>query len=191
MIVVKFLKLLISRLKKIIMEDLKLKRERKVFGGAEVEVFSLSVDEAKKILEFSKTKEFEAKVPVEAQRAQLLKAAHLVLEKELEEIKKLKAKNPWEVGNFPEQVFVVLAGETRGFRFEKVVKTVFDWSAVPRELLAKLPLEGVFKTAAVNTALLNKEWKERGTLSAISKEIAELEGTLSKTVLEDIVIPLK
>jgi hypothetical protein len=39
--------------------------------------------------------------------------------------------------------------------------------------------------------LLNKEWKERGTLSAISKEIAELEGTLSKTVLEDIVIPLK
>jgi hypothetical protein len=173
------------------MEDLKLKKEKKVFGGAEVEVFSLSVDEAKKILEFSKTKEFEAKVPGEAQRAQLLKAAHLVLEKELEEIKKLKAKNPWEVGNFPEQVFVVLAGETRGFRFEKVVKTVFDWSAVPRELLAKLPLEGVFKTAAVNTALLNKEWKERGTLSAISKEIAELEGTLSKTVLEDIVIPLK
>lgn len=168
-----------------------MKKEKKVFGGAEVEVLSLSVDEAKKILEFSKTKELEKKVPRERQRAQLLKAAHLVLEKELDEIKKLKSQNPWEAGNYPEQVYVDFAGETRGFQFEKVSKTVFDWSAVPRELLAKLPLPGVFKTPAVNTALLNKEWKERGTLSAISKEIAELEGTLTKTVLEDIVTPLK
>ena len=52
------------------MEDKKLKKEKKVFGGAEVEVFSISVEEAKMILEFSKTEEFEAKVPGEAQRAQ-------------------------------------------------------------------------------------------------------------------------
>lgn len=168
-----------------------MRKEKKVFGGAEVEVLSLSVDEAKKILEFSKSKEFQEKVPGERQRAQLLKAAHLVLERELDEIKKLQKQNPWEVGNSPEQIYVDLAGETRGFQFEKVSKTVFDWSAVPRGLLEKLPLSGVFKTPAVNTAMLNKEWRERGTLSAISKEIAELESSLSKTVSEDIVIPLK
>lgn len=146
-----------------------MKKEKKVFGGAEVEVLSLSVDEAKKILEFSKTKEFEAKVPGERQRAQLLKAAHLVLDRELAEIRKLQNQNPWEAGNYPEQVYVDFAGETRGFQFEKVSKTLFDWSAVPRDLLAKLPYLGFSKLRLLIQLCLTKSGK-KGELSLLFRK---------------------